>query len=337
MERWIGYEKGINLGGWLSQCVHTKEHYDTFITEDDFKIISTWNVDHVRVPVDYDLVETAEGVYKEEGFKYIEDCISLCKKYNLNMVLDLHKTAGYSFDDGEKEDGFFESEKYQERFYCLWEEFAKRFGKEKDMLAFELLNEVVDKEVCDIWNNISHKCIERLRKFAPDIKVLVGGYWNNSAAAVKDLAAPFDSNVIYNFHCYDPVLFTHQGAYWVKNMPQDFRTKFEGTVNDMKQLTNNVLHGQAECFTEIKDVDKEMGPDFFIELIKEAYDAAEKNGVMLYCGEYGVIENADREEAIKWFNAVHQAFDKYHIGRAAWSYKKMDFDILGKNMQCIFE
>jgi hypothetical protein len=26
-----GLMHGINFGGWLSQCVHTKEHYDTFI------------------------------------------------------------------------------------------------------------------------------------------------------------------------------------------------------------------------------------------------------------------------------------------------------------------
>ena len=24
-------ERGINLGGYLSQCVHSKEHYDAFI------------------------------------------------------------------------------------------------------------------------------------------------------------------------------------------------------------------------------------------------------------------------------------------------------------------
>ena len=33
----MNLEKGINFGGWLSQCIHTKEHYDTFITKDDVK------------------------------------------------------------------------------------------------------------------------------------------------------------------------------------------------------------------------------------------------------------------------------------------------------------
>ncbi len=28
-------ERGINLGGYLSQCVHSTEHYDAFIQEEE--------------------------------------------------------------------------------------------------------------------------------------------------------------------------------------------------------------------------------------------------------------------------------------------------------------
>lgn len=45
-----GYQRGINLGGWLSQCVsYTKEHFDTFILEDDIKKIAGWGMDHIRL------------------------------------------------------------------------------------------------------------------------------------------------------------------------------------------------------------------------------------------------------------------------------------------------
>ena len=32
-------ERGINLGGYLSQCVHNTEHYDAFIQEEDLSLI----------------------------------------------------------------------------------------------------------------------------------------------------------------------------------------------------------------------------------------------------------------------------------------------------------
>ena len=47
MRKFTGYEKGINLGGWLSQCDHSKERYETFIVEQDLENISKWGMDHI--------------------------------------------------------------------------------------------------------------------------------------------------------------------------------------------------------------------------------------------------------------------------------------------------
>ena len=94
-----GFKKGVNLGGWLSQGPLDKEHLDTFITEKDIARIASWGLDHVRLPIDYDNFENEDGSDKEYGYAYIDSCIEWCRKYKLNMVLDLHKTYGYIFDD----------------------------------------------------------------------------------------------------------------------------------------------------------------------------------------------------------------------------------------------
>ena len=60
-----------------------------------------------------------------------------------------------------------------------------------------------------------------------------------------------------------------------------------------------------------------------------------KNGTVLYCGEYGVIDLAEHEDALKWFKAINTAFDRLGISRAAWSYKKMDFGISDSRMDNI--
>lgn len=79
MTEFTGYRKGVNLGGWLSQCCHTKEHYDSFITEEDIKVISGWMTDHVRLPVDYNLLEDENGNFKEDGFGYIDNAVKWAK------------------------------------------------------------------------------------------------------------------------------------------------------------------------------------------------------------------------------------------------------------------
>ncbi|MBQ8567843.1 MAG: glycoside hydrolase family 5 protein [Oscillospiraceae bacterium] len=296
-----GFYKGINFGGWFSQCDYSEDRMDNFITEADFEKVSEWGADHVRLPVDYNIFENDDGTYKEEGFKRIDRVFELCEKYHLNAVLDLHKTAGFSFDNyGESETGFFENEQLQERFYRLWEQLAKRYGKLNGRVAFELLNEVTDKEYIDVWNKVSCECIKRIREYAPDTLILVGSYYNNSACAVPDLDKPYDDKVIYNFHCYEPLKFTHQGAYWTDMInPADRFTFDESNITE----------------------------EFFEELFAPAIKAAEANKTTLYCGEYGVINTVSPEEALKWFRCINSVFEKHNISRCAWSYKEMDFGL----------
>ena len=250
------------------------------------------------------------------------------------MVLDLHKTAGFSFDPGEQEAGFFKSEKHQERFYALWERIARRFGRDGDMLAFELLNEVTEREYGPVWNRIAGECIRRIRVFAPDTKILIGGYWHNSAAAVKDLPDPFDNNIVYNFHCYEPHIFTHQGAYWMPTMDTSFRISACATFREMAEATRRMLGGTLVDFEKYPP-EATLTAAFFEDFLQEAVRTAEARNVPLYCGEYGVIDNASPEDTLIWFRAIHAAFEKYGIGRAAWSYRQMDFGLSDPRMDAV--
>lgn len=326
MKAFTGYNRGVNLGGWLSQCDHTKERYDTFIKESDFENIANRKFDHVRVPIDYELIQNKDRSFKEEGFKYIEFAITMCRKYKLNMILDLHKTLGYSFDPFHNELGFFESEDYQNNFYLIWDELAKRFGANDDMLSFELLNEVTKKEYCDTWNQISTNCIERIRKIAPDINILIGGYYNNSLEAVRDIAMPYDDKIVYTFHCYDPLLFTHQGAFWIATMDTSFRCDYKMPFKKYDELSQKYLC-QAYPSFDAFNMDDCPDANYFETLLDDAIKVALERNVALYCGEYGVIDRADRNEAAKWFKDFHSIMDKYLIGRAVWNYKEMDFEI----------
>lgn len=326
MKRWPGYQHGVNLGGWLSQCDHTKERYDSFITSEDIRTISGWGADHVRVPVDYNLIEAEDGTYIEEGFKYIDKAFIWCRNNKLNMILDLHKTYGFSFDEAHNERGFFENEDYQERFYRLWEEFSKRYGNVGDYLAFELLNEVTDKAYSDKWNEISRKCIERIRKIAPRVKILIGGYYNNSIEALPDLLPPYDENIIYNFHCYEPLIFTHQGAYWIPTMDTNFRVPVDAPYSKLAADTKEQISQVSIGFGSF-DQSASLDVSYFERYFSEAVKIAEERGVALYCGEYGVIDNATQEDTVRWYEIISEAFEKYGIGRAAWSYKEMDFGL----------
>lgn len=331
-----GFTKGINLGGWLSQNHLTPEHLAHFITEPDIEKISSLGVDHVRLPIDYNLVEDEEGNTIESGYLYIDNCIQWCTSRNLNVVLDLHKTAGYVFDDSEYSASFFHNAKLQERFMKLWDKLSARYGQYSDHVAFELLNEVVDPDVADIWNSMIEEVIQRIRKNAPDTWILVGGTRSNSIITLKDLKAPYDDKIAFNFHCYEPLIVTHQAAYWVDGMPKNYTLDYPISIQKCIDETERLIDPNY-AFPIKPYADLMCGKDFFRLFFNEAILIAEQYNVPLYCGEYGVINMATPEIALRWYQDIHAVFEEYGIARAAWTYKEMDFGITDEHYSPIFE
>ena len=295
-----GFYKGVNLGGWMSQCDYSLDRLDNFITEKDFAAIASWGADHVRLPVDYDVAELMD-----DGIIRIRKAVDAAKRNGLNVMLDLHKAPGYSFDAGEQESGFFEKREYQERFLRLWENLAKEFGVDHESVAFDLLNEITDASYLPVWKKIAAECVERIRRYAPDTVIVIGSYDYNDVRAVKDLDAPQDALVAYSFHCYEPHDFTHQGAYWDPRLDREKRIAFKdsGTTEEM-----------------------------FEELFESALAKAAEYGADLYCGEYGVIDIVSPEETLEWYKVINRVFERHGISRTAWSYKQMDFGISDARM-----
>lgn len=305
-----GLRRGVNLGGWMSQCDYSKDRLDNFITEADFEKIASWGLDHVRLPVDYNVIQTDDMGFREDGLKRVDRAVALAEKNGLKLVLDLHKTLGYSFDKGEQESGFFENEKYQENFYRVWENFAERYGDKPEQVYLELLNEVTSEQYLAPWNRIWKTCLERIRTKAPDSMILIGSYHYNAVSTVQYLDPPADAKMIYNFHCYEPLKFTHQGAPWVDESVLD--------------------HAARVSFKESGTTEA-----YFEEMFASAIAKAEKEGVDLYCGEYGVIDVASPEDTLEWYKVINAVFEKHGIARAAWSYRQMDFGLNDPRMDAV--
>lgn len=320
MKRFERYIRGINLGGWLSQCAEYSEgHYSSFITENDIKTISEWGLDHVRLPIDYNVIEDEEGCVLPSGYKHIDDCIEWCGKYGLNVIIDLHKTKGFAFDDTAENNIMFDSHELQKRFISLWTNIAARYGKNGNVV-FEPLNEV-SKIDSRKWNALISKLLSAIRPLAPDKKIIFGGTHWNSVHTLKLLEIPDDKNIVYNFHFYEPFLFTHQHASWLSAV-SDISMRYPGTMEIYRKTSENI-----GCFGSGLKNTNEMGAEFMDKLISEAVDAAVNADVPLYCGEYGVIDQAVISDTAVWFEDIHSIFEKHGIGRAVWTYKELDFGI----------
>ncbi len=337
MTEFVGFTRGVNLGGWVSQCGignYTKERYDTFITEQDIEKIASWKLDHVRLPIDYHLFQAEDGSFIEEGFGYIDKCLAWCEKYHLNTVLDLHKTMGYIFDDATYCQ-FFEEEALQDNFVRVWEEFTRRYGKYSDRVAFELLNEVTARETAEKWNQIAARTIRAIRAINKDVKIIIGGIYNSSIEGLTLLEAPTDENIVFTFHCYDPFMFTHQAAHWVEPMPAHLKVAYPSSVNELRALSKTYFSNDFDA--TFWDSEEQIDSTYFERLFERALEVGKKFDVPLYCGEYGVIDNADPVSTLNWYKDIHAAFEKYHIPRAAWTYKSKDFGLTDEHYSTVLE
>lgn len=327
MKRLEGYVKGVNLGGWISQYDHyDPKHFATFIVKDDIANIASLGFDHVRVPVDYQVLEDEEGNVLESGYQYLQNCCRWCREYGLKMIIDLHECYGYSFDPLKKDidrKKFFYDEALQARFMKLWRQIASRFSQDSDMVAYEPLNEVVLFEVADAWNQILRKFIQLIREISPQSYIFVGGVCYNSVTTIPLLDIPVDDRIVYNFHCYEPLIFTHQGAYWVDNMPSDFRIGYPKTLQQYQKASQRLSKDLAGAI--FKEGISQIGTEFFEDIFAVAVQKAQQDQVALYCGEYGVIDLADNQDKLRWLKDIHEVFNRHGIGRALWNYKEKDF------------
>ncbi|SFR81418.1 glycoside hydrolase family 5 protein [Anaeromicropila populeti] len=321
--------RGINLGGFLSQCTHSKEHYVEFVKNDDIKQIAAWGFDHIRLPIDSEVLEDENEYEKKEGYEILLQIISWCKESDLNIILDLHKVYGYDFNDaGNKEkNSLFSNEVLQERFIRLWRKIAEKFWV-YDNVAFELLNEVVESDNADSWNLLITKTVDNIRSITERTPIIYGGIQWNSVKTVCLLEKPKQKNIIFTFHFYEPLLFTHQKAYWVENMDKEKDILYPESMEYYKQQSD-VLGIQGKTVRESKS--KTMGTEFMEELISEAVSVAQEAGVSLYCGEFGVIDQAPSLDTLRWFQDIEMVFQKYQIGCAVWTYKEKDFGLIGDN------
>jgi endoglucanase len=331
-----GFKTGVNLGGWLSQYpAYDARHFEGFISADDIARIAGWGMDHVRLPIDYRILEDDDApfAYKESGFSYIDRCMAWCGANGLDMVLDLHRAPGYSFDAATGSNALFEDSALQDRLVRLWKALIGRYaGRSGPRLVFELLNEIVLPTSAP-WNALSHRIHRAIRAKDADSWIMVGGNDWNSVGSLDEIEPFDDRRMIHTFHFYEPMPFTHQKAYWADEFKDyDTEVAYPGTAAGLKEFLERHPPYAKRLGAY---VGKELDRGFMEDALRPAAEFMRRTGKPLYCGECGVIDGAPRAGRLNWYRDFIGLMREYDIGFAFWSYKRMDFGLVGADGEVI--
>lgn len=320
----------MGIGGWLTNykrfnclpedrrlclTIGDMEHFATYITEDDIKYIATLGMDHIRLGFDQIVLEEKPYIYREEIFGHIDRFISWCKKYNLNIVLNMHKAVG-NYCDIKEAVGLLDDDELQNRFIALWIAFEKRYAANSGII-FELLNEVRNVAP-NKWNDLAEKTINEIRKLNKTCKIIIGSTCANSADMLKYLKVFDDENVIYTFHYYTPFAFTHQRGvlqpeqmYYNRNMP------YPGDIEYYCDYYRTAVNGKNNIYEKYERMDIA----FLRDIMSPAFSFAKAHpDKILWCGEFGTIRHANIKCRENWMRDVITLLKEHDIPYCVWNY-----------------
>ena len=249
--------KGVNLGNWLlwetwmgfvpeysddwayfdtlevlyerfgeektNEIIRTFE--DNFITEDDIAQIEKLGFNCVRVPFWYrnfmteDLKWLTTNHDDNEGFKKLDWLISICEKYGIYVMLDLHGAPGGQSKNhctgkaGRNE--LYENKETLNATVELWCAIAERYKDNKAVVAYDLLNEPQNNGGYDgeySWSAESEDAVSRtnkvydilykaIREIDKNHIISFEGVWSTTVLPNPDEYGY--ENMLYQLHLYD--------------------------------------------------------------------------------------------------------------------------------------
>ncbi len=312
--------RGINASGWFAQVYdkrgYTREHFQSWTTTEDIALMQAMGFDHVRLSVDPQpmMVNHRPDEIPAEYLGYLDAAIKTILDRGLAVVIDLHP-------DSEFKARLAKDDSFVEEFADFWRALAQHYSTwDAERVFFEILNE---PEMPDRyrWYGVQAKLAAAIREGAPQhTMIAAGAHWSDDDDLV--FIEPLrDPNVIYNFHFYEPHIFTHQGAtwstyfwHWVKGLPYpsspESAAKVAAGVPDAVDRLAVIRYGADHW--DAARIDGE---------ITQVWEWARRRGVPVVCNEFGVYRDyADPQDRAAWIRDVRTSLERHGMGWTMWDY-----------------
>ena len=180
-----------------------RSYRETYITQADIKFLQRCGFNSVRVPLHY------KFFLSDDGFALLDRMIGWCREAGLWVILDMHCApggqTGTNIDDSYGYPWLYESPKDQQLLIDIWKRISRHYAHEPIVLGYDLLNEPIPHfPRLHLYNADLEPLYKRItsaiRSEDPNHMIILGGaQWDSNFDV---FGAPFDDNLIYQFHKY---------------------------------------------------------------------------------------------------------------------------------------
>ena len=328
-------KRGTNVSHWLSQSEARGEMRRLHIQEEDFERLERLGFDFVRIPIDEVQFWDEKGNKLPEAWTLLTNALNWAGKHHLRAIVDLHIIRSHYFnavnEGGSSANTLFTSEKAQQDLINLWYQLSDALkGYSNDWVAYEFMNEPVADDH-EQWNQLVAKVHKAIRAREPQRTLVVGSNRWQGYETMKYLKVPQgDKNIVLSFHYYNPMLLTHYTAWWTPIGKYKGKIHYPGimvTKEDFDAAPADIK-AELEPYTrQVWDINK-IREDF-----RDAIAFAKKYGLQLFCGEWGIYENTDRELGYQWTKDMLTVFNEFNIAWTTWCYDA-DFGFWDQQHDC---
>ena len=311
---------GINLSEWFAQVYdqkgYTKEHFETWTTAQDIALIKAMQFDHVRLSVNPQPMfhrKQADRI-PEDYLGYLDAAVKTILDQGLAVIIDIHP-------DSDFKENLASDNEFVEQFTDYWRALARHYSSwNPDLVFFEVLNE---PEFHDRyrWEGVQSKLAVAIREGAPANTIIVAGANWSSDNELLFIEPLRDLNIIYNFHFYDPHVFTHQGANWSTNFVHYLKDlPYPSTPENVRQAAALVPDAVNRLLVIRYGMDR-WNAGRIDEEISQIAAWGKRWMVPLICNEFGVYRRAALpKDRAAWISDVRTTLEKYDIGWTMWDY-----------------
>ena len=315
--------KGINIPSWFWLNRGSVDELEKRYPDADFQLIKKLGFTNVRVPIDMATVydKSQPDFLNKTNLPYLDRGIRKILSYELAIIIDLHsisqKEGGSNYSGPLGRD-----ETFTDTFCSFWTSFARHLSQfDPDWVILEPMNEPVLSGKEENWPPVQKKVIAAIRKGAPKHSILAtGARWSN-LDTLLELEPLKDHNIIYNFHFYEPHIFTHQGASWSSNWVKPLRDiPYPSSPEAVKDLIGK--YADERIANNIKRYgEQRWNAEKIEDRMKHASEWAKKHGVKIICNEWGTYKRyCPPKYRAAWLRDVRESCERFGIGWCMWTF-----------------
>ena len=203
--------RGFNL---LEMFIKGSNKKPKEFREEDFQIIRDWGFNFVRLPMDYRywIKDGDWESFDEEHLQYVDRAIALGRKYNVHVLINMHRCPGYTVARPPEKTDLFTDPETQRVCARHWAMFARRYkGIPNSALSFNLFNEppaTTDEK----YGHVAKLLVEAIHREDPSRFVIADGLAFGRNPVPSLYSVPHVGQATRG---YTPMSVSHYLAPWV--------------------------------------------------------------------------------------------------------------------------